>query len=107
MTTGLVLGRMERWRVSGAGRCPRTDGPHCSAYGIAAVRRWGAVLGVLAAARYVATCSVGPGSGPGNDCHRSPTSRLPRTLRVLVLFARLALLMPGQLDRDDGCGNDR
>lgn len=100
-TTGLVLGRMQRWRVSGVGRCPRTDGPHCSAYGIAAVRRWGAVLGVLAAARYVATCSVGNGGGPA--------SRLPRTLRVLVLFARLALVDPGpsSTGRDDGCGNDR
>lgn len=48
-------------------------------YGVGAVRRYGAVVGLLLAARYVASCGLCEPYGP------------VRTGRVLLMFVRLAV----------------
>ena len=96
---------MNAWHTGPhGGRCPRTDGPQCSVYGMTAVRRYGAVLGVLAAARYVAACSTSDGYTYRRPV--CPAEGSAGVFRVLILFARLALAMPAPASpRADNCGN--
>lgn len=61
-----MIRKMTAWHEGPyGGRCPRVvrGETECSQHGIGAVRRYGAVVGVLVAARYVATCKPDPG-GP-------------------------------------------
>lgn len=53
-----VIAKMDAWHNGpNGGQCPRAGTPEeCSRYGVAAVQRWGAVVGVLLAARHVALC---------------------------------------------------
>lgn len=53
-----VIDQMDAWHNGPfGGQCPSAGTPEeCSRYGVSAVQRWGAVIGVLAAARQVALC---------------------------------------------------
>jgi putative component of membrane protein insertase Oxa1/YidC/SpoIIIJ protein YidD len=66
---------------AGLNLCPRTDGPHCSKYGYGAVSRYGAVIGMVLALRYMGSCAA-PSTGNWGDgeCCKgeSPTPTLPK-----------------------------
>jgi hypothetical protein len=109
---------MDRWHHGPhGGTCPRVDGPECSRYGADAVTRYGVLIGLLAAARYVAMCQVGDEKWypPDKGCltvaddefgcrFGPPDPGRWATLRVLFLFARLAVSRHGPgVPNEDGC----
>lgn len=58
MLKAWVIRKMTEWHESpNGGRCPRAGTPaECSQYGIASVRRHGAIIGTAMAVRHVAAC---------------------------------------------------
>lgn len=122
----LIAAAMDRWHAGpSGGTCPRTDGPQCSVYGAAAVRRYGALLGVLAAARYVTGCVcdveyerakpgkwaaltllAGPEDPPPFGCRFGPPNPDRwALLDVLLAFARIGLF--GQAPPGRNCLRER
>lgn len=106
-----VIGKMDVWHESPrGGRCPAAGTPaECSRYGVRAVSTYGALVGVLLAARHVSRCrpslaietpfeckwglppdkfSIGSGWGDGDTfCPKGSYG----TLGALLLFMRLAM----------------
>lgn len=128
----VTIRAMNAWHTGpNGGRCPRADGPECSRYGVDAVLRYGAVAGVIMAARYVAACSVfkeNPGDpqlpqpckadagavnfaavgSPCADPSRPQDGQWLAIVGVLAMFARLTFLeAPDSVGPGRNCSNER
>lgn len=101
-----VIGKMNAWHNGPfGGQCPHAGTPReCSRYGVRAVERFGAFIGVLLAARAVVTCRPELREAlPKPQKGSCPFA----FLGVLMLLVRLTLLSrrpPGSPGNPEPCG---